>query len=88
MPTGRDGFTLVTSVPLDFSLSTACTLRIMEGFSAHDIASRRQALADLALVTGAALLHPVRQWAASLALIAGSPPEAGTDEVAELEQAA
>jgi transcriptional regulator with XRE-family HTH domain len=87
VPAERDGFTLVTSVPLDFSLSTASTVRIVEGFSAHDIASRRQALASLAVVTGAALLHPVRQWAASLALVGGSPSEAGTEEVAELEQA-
>ena len=35
-------------VPLDFSLSAAYTVRIMEGFSAHDIASRREALAGLA----------------------------------------
>ena len=42
VPGGREGFTLVTSVPLDFSLSTAYTVRIMEGFSAHDIASRRE----------------------------------------------
>jgi transcriptional regulator with XRE-family HTH domain len=87
VPAGRDGFTLVTSVPLDFSLSADCTVRIMEGFSADDIASRREALAGLAVISGAALLHPVRQWAASLALLPGSPPAAGTDEVAELEQA-
>jgi len=87
VPGGREGFTLVTSVPLDFSLSTAYTVRIMEGFSAHDIASRREALADLAIITGAALLRPVRQWAASLSLLTGSPPEVGTDEVSELEQA-
>jgi transcriptional regulator with XRE-family HTH domain len=87
VPSERDGFTLVTSVPLDFSLSAAYTVRIMEGFSAHDIASRRDALAGLAVITGAALLDPVRQWTASLALLPGSPPGAGTDEVAELEQA-
>jgi len=87
VPGGREGFTLVTSVPLDFSLSTAYTVRVMEGFSAHDLASRREALADLAIITGAALLRPVRQWAASLALLAGSPPEVGADEVSELEQA-
>jgi DNA-binding XRE family transcriptional regulator len=87
VPSAREGFTLVTSVPLDFSLSAAYTVRIMEGFAAHDIASRREALADLAIITGAALLRPVRQWATSLALLTGSPPEVGTDEVAELEQA-
>jgi hypothetical protein len=59
----------------------------MEGFSAHDIASRREVLADLAIITGATLLRPVRQWAASLSLLTGSPPAVGTDEVSELEQA-
>jgi DNA-binding XRE family transcriptional regulator len=87
VPGERDGFTLVTSVPLDFSLSAAYTVRVMEGFSAHDVASRREALADLAIITGATLLRPVRQWAASLALLTGSPPDVGTDEVSELEQA-
>ncbi|MFI5064688.1 MAG: helix-turn-helix transcriptional regulator [Streptosporangiales bacterium] len=87
VPGQREGFTLVTSVPLDFSLSAAHTVRIMEGFSAHDIASRRKALAGLAVITGAALLSPVRQWAASLALLTGCPPDVGTDEVTELEQA-
>jgi len=87
VPGEREGFTLVTSVPLDFSLSAAYTVRIMEGFSAHDIATRREALAGLAVISGAALLRPVREWAASLALLTGSPPEVGTDEVAELEQA-
>src|ERR1700676_5493816 len=40
VPGRREGFTLVTSVPLDFSLSAAYTVRVMEGFSAHDISSR------------------------------------------------
>ena len=87
VPGKREGFTLVTSVPLDFSLSAAYTVRIMEGFSAYDIVSRREALASLTVITGAALLTPVRQWVTSLALLTGSPPEVGTDEVAELEQA-
>jgi DNA-binding XRE family transcriptional regulator len=86
VPVERAGFALVTSVPLDFSLSATYTVRIMEGFSAHDLASRREALADLAVITGAALLHPVRQWAASLALL-GSASDVGTDEITELEQA-
>jgi transcriptional regulator with XRE-family HTH domain len=87
VPAEREGFALVTSVPLDFSLSTAYTVRVMEGFSAHDLASRREALADLAVITGTALLHPVRQWAASLALLPGSPPDVGADEITELEHA-
>jgi transcriptional regulator with XRE-family HTH domain len=87
VPGQRDGFTLVSSVSLDFSLSAAYTIRVMEGFSAHDIASRREALASLAVITGAALLQPIRQWAGALTLLPGSPSEAGNDEVMELEQA-
>jgi hypothetical protein len=83
----RGELALVSSVPLDFSLSTAYTVRVMEGFSAHDIASRREILADLAIVTGTALLGSVRHWAASLTLLTGSPHEGETDEVSELEQA-
>jgi transcriptional regulator with XRE-family HTH domain len=87
VPGQRDGFTLVSTVPLDFSLSPAYTVRVIEGFSAHDVASRREALASLAVITGTALLQPIRQWAASLTLVPGSPPGVGSDEVDELEQA-
>jgi transcriptional regulator with XRE-family HTH domain len=87
VPGPKEGFALVTSVPLDFSLSAADTVRVMEGFAVHDIGSRRDALAGLAVITGTALLQPVQQWATSLALLAGSPPGAGTDEISELEQA-
>src|SRR6266700_1038215 len=66
VPAGRDGFALISTVPLDFSLSAACTVRVMEGFSAHDVASRREALANLAVITGAALIQPIRQWAGAL----------------------
>ena len=87
VPDGRDGFTLVSSVPLDFSLSAARTVRVMEGFSAHDITSRREALAGLTVITGSALLRPVRAWAASLTQLTVGPPGVGADEVSELEQA-
>jgi len=87
VPDQRDGFALVSTVPLDFSLSAAYTVRIMEGFSAHDIASRRETLASLAVITGTALLQPIRQWAGTLTPLPGSQPETGADEVNELEQA-
>lgn len=87
VPGRADRASLITSVPLDFSLSSAYTVRVMEGFSARDIASRRQALADITVITGAVLLRPVRQWAASLALDPGQVASAGPDEVSELEQA-
>jgi transcriptional regulator with XRE-family HTH domain len=87
IPDHREGFTLVSSVPLDFSLSAAHTIHVMEGFSAHDIASRREALAELAVLTSAALLQPVRQWAAVLAAPPSTAEPVGTDEVTELEQA-
>src|SRR5580700_100907 len=47
VPGAGDEFSLVTSVSQDFPLSAADTMRVMEGFSAHDIASRREALACL-----------------------------------------
>jgi DNA-binding XRE family transcriptional regulator len=87
VPDVRDGFTLVSSVPLDFSLSATRTVRVMEGFSAHDITSRREALAGLTVITGSALLRPVRAWAASLTQLTAGPPGVGADEVSELEQA-
>lgn len=86
VPDGRDGFTLISSVPLDFSLSANYTIRVMGGFSAHDI-SRREALTDLTVFSGAALLQPVRQWAASLGPLTGGSRGIGVDEVAELERA-
>lgn len=73
IPDGRDGFALVSSVPLDFSLSATCTVRVMEGFSARDIASRREALAMLTIITGTALLQPIRQWAGALTLLPSGP---------------
>ena len=87
VPDSRDGFILVSSVPLDFSLSAARTVRVMEGFSAHDITSRREALAGLTVITGSALLRPVRAWAASLTQLTPGLPGPGADEVSELEQA-
>jgi hypothetical protein len=59
----------------------------MEGFSAHDIASRREVLAQLSVLSGAALMGSVRKWAAALPLLPVSSAHLGTDEVAELEQA-
>lgn len=87
VPDQRDGFALVSTVPLDFSLSAPYTIRIMEGFSAHDIASRREALASLAIITGTALLQPIRRWAGTLIPLPDSPQETGSDEVSGLEQA-
>jgi transcriptional regulator with XRE-family HTH domain len=57
---------VVSRVPLDFTLASGRTVSVIEGFSAHDIASRRQMLAALSVLGGAALVRPVRQWAASL----------------------
>ena len=87
VPGHSDGFSLVATVPLDFSLSATSTVRVLEGFSAHDIASRRQALAELAVLTSTAILGPIRQWAAVLTQVSDPEPAVGTDEVDELEQA-
>ena len=87
VPGRSDGFTLVSSVPLDFSLSAARTVQVMEGFSAHDLTGRREALAQLTVISGGALLQPVRQWAAALASPAPLAAGGGEEEVSELEQA-
>ena len=83
----REGLVLVSSVPLDFSLSAERTVKVIEGFSAHDVASRRQVLVGLAVMTEAALLQPVRQWAATMPVRPVSPTARGSGGVQELEQA-
>ena len=60
LPDQRDGSALVSSVPLDFTLPADRVAAVLEGFSAHDIASRHEALAGQAVISGAALLQPVR----------------------------
>jgi DNA-binding XRE family transcriptional regulator len=87
LPDGGGGIALVSTVPLDFSLPAAYTVRFMEGFSAHDIASRREALASLAVLSGTALVQPIRQWAGALTHPPRTPLATGTEEISELEQA-
>lgn len=79
-------YVLHSSVPLDFSLTRSQTVKIMEGFSTYDIASRRQVIAELAVLAGSALLQPVRQWVANLPVVPVGG-HATHDDVAELEQA-
>lgn len=87
LPDDRSGFVLISTVPLDFTVSSSHTVKVMEGFSAHDIASRREILTRLAVLSGATLLGSVRGWAAAVPLMPVSGGEVGADEVAELEQA-
>jgi transcriptional regulator with XRE-family HTH domain len=87
VPGRVDGYTLVSSVPLDFSLTQAHTVQVMEGFSGHDLASRRHVLAELALFSGAALLRPVRAWAAAVPTAPLGPRGVGSEELGELERA-
>jgi hypothetical protein len=62
------------------------TVRMMQDLSTYDIASRRQAIAHLAVLTGTALLQPVRHWVAELPVT--SPSRTASPEgLAELEQA-
>jgi transcriptional regulator with XRE-family HTH domain len=74
------------SIPLDFSAQNADIVVIMDGFAAHDLASRRDVLADLAVLSGTALVQPVRQWAACLTPLPDRSPRVGADEVSELER--
>jgi DNA-binding XRE family transcriptional regulator len=87
VPTRRDGYVLVSSVPLDFSLTTSHTVEVMEGFSAHDLVSRRQMLQQLSVLTSAALLQPIRQWVALLPIVPMAGEAVDGDELDELEQA-
>lgn len=87
VPGRQDGFVLISSVPLDFSLSPSHTVKVMEGFTAHDVASRRQVLEQLSVLTGAVLLRPVRQWAATVPLVPIDPSGLDLGDVTELEQA-
>jgi hypothetical protein len=62
---------------------------LMERFAAMDIASRREVLQELLIMSGATLLQPVRRWLAQ-ALVAVplvSPESVGSDALAALEGA-
>jgi DNA-binding XRE family transcriptional regulator len=84
VPGRADGYTLLSSVPLDFSDASAA-VPLAEGFSAHDLASRRQVLERLSVLTSAALLRPIRQWVASLP--AERPGPISPDDFDELHDA-
>lgn len=84
VPGRRDGNVLRSSVSLDFS-DTATAVALAEGFSAHDLSSRRQVLAGLTVLSSAALLRPIRQWVASLPEETDRP--FGVDDLGELRDA-
>jgi len=87
VPDKRDSYALVGSVPLDFSLTATHTVQIMEGFTAHDVATRRQMLQQLTVLTGATLRTPLRQWVAALPSAPAAPGVVGSEDVEELERA-
>ncbi|OLF09919.1 helix-turn-helix domain-containing protein [Actinophytocola xanthii] len=60
------------SVSLDFSRSSAAQ-SLTEGFSMYDLTSRRRILEGLTLLSGAALILPIRQWVALLDLDRDEP---------------
>ncbi|TDD44291.1 helix-turn-helix domain-containing protein [Saccharopolyspora elongata] len=55
-------------------------------FIGSDMATRREFL-ELSLLTGAALVVPVRQWAAEAPVVPIKPDQVGQDEIQGLEQA-
>ena len=87
VPGRNDGYTLLSSVPLDFSLVSGHTVQAMEGFSAHDLASRRQILERLSILSSAALLKPIQQWAALLPMLPVSESVIGPNALDELTAA-
>lgn len=66
------------------SLTQAYTVQVVEVFSGHDLLSRRHVLRQLSVLTGAALLRPIRQWASLLPVV---PIAAVSDELDELDEA-
>jgi hypothetical protein len=54
-------------------------------FTGSDMATRREFL-ELSLLTGTSLMTPVRQWAATVPLVALPPGRVGTDEITDLER--
>lgn len=84
VPSRSDGYLVRTSVPLEFSEATAA-VALAEGFSAHDLANRRQVLEDLTVLSSAALLRPIRQWVASLPVASDGP--LGPNDLNELQDA-
>lgn len=57
---------------LDLPLTAAHTVQAMEAFSGHDLVSRRHVLQQLSVLSGAALLQPVRQWIGLLPVVPAS----------------
>ncbi|MCA1676630.1 MAG: helix-turn-helix domain-containing protein, partial [Actinobacteria bacterium] len=78
---------LVSSLLGDLDPAQIGTL--MERFAAMDIASRREVLQELALMTGAMLLQPVRRWLAQALAVVPlvSPDHVGNDSLDALERA-
>ena len=74
----------LSSTP-DLPLTAAHTVHVMEAFSGHDLVNRRRILQQLTVLSGAALLRPVRQWIGLLPVV---PPAAGVGaaELDELEE--
>jgi transcriptional regulator with XRE-family HTH domain len=70
----------------DLSSTAAHTVQVMEAFSGHDLVSRRQALQQLSVLSGATLLRPIRQWIALLPVVPVNGSRA-IDELSELENA-
>lgn len=62
---------------------------LMERFAAMDIASRREVLQELTIMSGAILLQPVRRWLAQvLAVVPLVSPESVSDDALDaLERA-
>jgi transcriptional regulator with XRE-family HTH domain len=63
---------------------------LMERFSAMDVASRREVLQELTIISGTILLQPVRRWLAqALAIVPLMSPESvGSDALDALERSA
>jgi hypothetical protein len=73
--------------PSSFPMAAAETAAVIEESTADDMATRREFLAALAVLSGVALITPVRQWATTVPV--ALPPSLGNrpEELTEIERA-
>lgn len=71
----------------DFTFSPADGAKVIEEFTALDMASRRAFLVGLALLAGTPLVAKIRRWAAMLPVASVSSGQIGVEQINDLEQA-
>ncbi|CAM3373969.1 XRE family transcriptional regulator [Kibdelosporangium persicum] len=73
--------------PSNFPMSALDTAEIIHKSTADDMAARREVLVGLAALSGAALVSPVRRWAAAMPMTPRSQLGTGRENLDEIEKA-